>query len=108
MLPSLNISVDAKNAIIAAVALCAAGSFFLIGYLTGHVPEEVMCKLHIEQTRVLNIQVKDLEKELSTAKDIYTVACIKREKEICADLVKTTTDNIKKLRCRICQSEGVR
>ena len=108
MIPTFNIDVDAKHAIIAAVLLCAAGLFFLMGYATGKQPVEVVCKSYIEQAKTVTSQVVELEKEIASAKDLYTVGCIKREKEICTGLIKQTTDNIKKLRCRICKSQGVR
>lgn len=108
MIPTLNISVDAKNAIIGTVLLCAAGMFFLMGYATGKQPIEVVCKNYIEQAKTTTAQVLELEKEVASAKDLYTVGCVKREKDICSGLIKQTTDNIKKLRCRICKSQGVR
>lgn len=108
MIPTFNISVDAKNAIIGAVLLCAAGMFFLMGYATGKQPVEVVCKSYIEQAKTTTAQVLQLEKEVATAKDLYTVSCVKREKDICSELIRKTTENIKQLRCRICKSKGVR
>lgn len=108
MVPTFNINVDPKQAVIAAAAVCAAGAFFLLGYMTAKQPVDVVCKRYIEGERVATSQVKDLEKDLASAKSLYTVECIKREKDLCSKVVRETTENIKRLRCRICDTAGVR
>ena len=108
MFPSFNINIDAKQAVIAAVLVCAAGTFFLMGYVTGRQPVEVVCKRYIDQEKVITAQVKQLEQEVASAKSLYTVECVKREKDLCSKLIRETTENIKRLRCRICKAGGVR
>jgi hypothetical protein len=76
--------------------------------MTATQPVDVVCKRYIEGERVATSQVKGLEQELSRSKSLYTAECIKREKDLCSKVVRETTENIKRLRCRICDAAGVR
>jgi hypothetical protein len=107
-LPSIKLNVNPKTIVIAASIVGAAGTFVSIGYLLGSDPVEVVCKQYIQEGRMYSKQLKSLELAAAKAKDTYTLQCVEREKEICTELVKKTTENIKKLRCRICKAQGVR
>ena len=101
-----DLSMDLKYAVIGGTLLLAGGFFFIMGYNFGSQPEEVVCKTHIESVRVLSSQVKALELKVAAERDYYTTECIKREKDICSDLVDKATENIKRLRCKICKATG--
>ena len=108
ILPDIKVNIDPKHAVYAAVALCAAGFLISIGYMLAQQPEEVVCKNYINQLKAANTQVSDLERDLSSKVSEASLECIAREKEACSSLVEATAENIKRLRCRICNSKGVR
>lgn len=108
ILPDIKLNIDPKVAIYSVTGICAVGTFILMGYLMGLQPKEVVCKPYIEELATSSTHIKELELEASKSKDRYLNECIVREKEICSDLVKKTTEGLRKLRCKICQSKGVR
>ena len=101
-----DIQMDLKFAVIGGTLLFAAMFFFVAGYHFGAQPEEVVCKEHIKSVGVLSEQVKELELKVATDRDYYTTECIKREKDICSDMVDKATENLKRLRCKICNASG--
>ena len=109
-LPDINfkLNVDPKHLVFGAVGVCAIGLFMMMGYMLAVQPPEVVCKNYIQERDAAKAQVSQLETELSTKVSQASLECVTREKEICSDLVKATTENIKKLRCRICNAKGVR
>lgn len=107
-LPDIKINLDPKY-----VAYLVGGVFFslvlmALGYSLGTQPEEVVCRNYIEELKAANSQIIDLEKNLSSRVSEASMECVSREKEICSELVSTTVDRIKRLRCKICESGGVR
>jgi chitinase len=104
----LNVNLDPKYIVGGFIFILFSGALFLAGQLLGNEPKEIVCKDFIKQVVILNTQVKAVELSLSESKHIYSLECVNREKEICSDLIKKTTDNIKKLRCRICKAQGVK
>lgn len=110
LLPDINFkfNVDPKHLVFGAVGICAIGMFIMLGYMLAVQPPEVVCKNYIQERDAAKTQVSRLEKDLDTKVSQASLECVTREKEICSDLVKATTENIKKLRCRICRAKGVR
>ena len=104
----LNVNLDPKYIVGGFIFILFCVAIFFAGYTTGTSPKEIVCKDYIKQVVILSTQVKAVELSLSESKDIYTLECVKREKEICSDLIKKTTENIKKLRCKICKAQGVK
>ena len=108
LLPDVKLNINSKYVVLSITSICAVGLLILIGYSLALKPKSVVCKSYIDEARVSQEHIKSLEKELSTSKDIFLTECITREKEICSDLVKATTEGLRKLRCKICASQGVR
>lgn len=109
-LPDINfkLNVDPKHLVFGAVGICAIGMFIMMGYMLGVKPPEVVCKNYIQERDAAKAQVSELEKDLDTKVSRASLECVTREKKICSDLVNATAENIKKLRCRICNAKGVR
>ena len=108
LLPDININVNPKYIVYCIIGFCAIGTFVLIGYLLALQPKEVVCRNYIEELDVANAQVINLEKDLNTRVTEASLDCVKREKTLCSELVDSTVENIKKLRCRICKAQGVK
>ena len=108
ILPDIKLNINPKHAVYAAVALCAMGTFISMGYMLAQQPKEVVCKNYIEELQVTKQHVISLERDLSSKVSAASMECVTREKNICTDLVEATAENIKRLRCRICKSKGVR
>ena len=107
ILPDINLNINPKAIAITTVIVGAAGTFLMLGYLMGLQPEEVVCKAYIQELQTSSTQISDLESEVSKAKEIHTLSCVKREKDICAERIKSLSENYKRLRCKICKA-GVR
>ena len=76
---------------------------YLIGYLSGSQPREVVCKEDIERVRVL----KDTAQSLQSTRHAHVLnaqqECVKREQSLCDDRVSSVKERIKELRCKICE-----
>ena len=107
LLPDIKINLNPKAIAIVAAAVGVAGTFVMLGYLIGLQPKEVVCKEYMQELQTSSTQITELEKELSKSKEVHTLSCVAREKDLCAERVKALSENYKRLRCKICES-GVR
>lgn len=109
VLPTFNVNLDPKQVMLGSLVLISALAVFYSGYMYSSSRTESKIQKLSDSLKVSEEQIATLESDLSAAKDLYTVQCIKREKDLCAKVVRETADNIKKLRCRICsQSRSTR
>lgn len=104
VLPPINLNLDAKTIGILCAVLLVSGSLLSIGYQLGNQDPAIVCEPYIKELAVAKSQV--LSAELETAKRVETAAleCVSREKESCSRLVQQTADNLKRLRCKICEA----
>lgn len=106
VLPPINLNLDAKTVGILCAVILVSGSLLSIGYQLGNKDPQVICKSYIKELAVATSQINS--QELKTAKKVETAAleCVSREKESCTKLVNDTVNNLKRLRCKICDAEN--
>ena len=80
---------------------------FFAGYLSNSSEKSVVCRRYIKENTELLKQLETCQGDYAKLEAECQLDCIKREKEICTEEKEVLKENIKNLRCEICQRGGV-
>lgn len=99
-------SASLKVALVSAVLGLLALAYSL-GYSHAEQPKEEVCALEFKLIQQFKSELKHSERENADRLQAAQLSCVQREQDVCSDRMEKFSENLEKIRCKICKRKGL-